>query len=53
MSPVARRCRGNRSVSVVSVSIEIGNTLEAMVAGDMMTRSANGRAAFELQKESR
>jgi len=26
--------------------------LEAMVAGDLMTRSADGRAAFELEKES-
>jgi len=36
----------------VSVSIEIGTTFEAMVACDMMTRFANGRAAFELEKES-
>ena len=34
------------------MGIEIGNTLEAIVGCDLMTRFANRRAAFELEKES-
>jgi len=34
------------------VGIAISHTLEAIVACDLMTRFANRRAAFELERES-
>ncbi len=44
--------RASVGIRGVSVGIEIGNTLEATVACDRMTRFANDRAVFEPEKES-